>query len=254
MYPCNIDKMESYDSKKLVTLFNEDKQEATNNATKYVIDNLFKFHDDTYGYIKDGNVVIQKSIHSILSAMPKQLKGQFIESPIFYDQRSDIDMRCCVDRKKRIVNTFPLQKFNPTEDKRFEKIERILTFISKCVCVGKQDKSKFMNTYIKKLLHNRRTKVIPFLYGSQGRGKSTFIKILKKLLGMKRVQPLTMQNWADKFTSFVEGFQLLFTEENIDVNGGKNQISEQLYNLAINMMKTVGTDDDVSFFGIRVYA
>jgi hypothetical protein len=264
----NIDMSENFDLEKLQKLYEEDskienfskiKKEDIQEIIKtkslkskeYMMKRVFKLSSDEYAYVTDGKLIIQQGIKNIERCIPKPLLQYFQTSPIFYKKDSNPKMKM-IDHEKRILNMFPQMEFKKKKievtEKQKKQLELWYKFLDKVICDGKKDKKHFMMAYIKSMLYNRRTYVIPFLHGKQGHGKSLFIQFITTMLGLSRCQGVDMECWSEKFSSFVDSKQFLYTEETVDIF---NTIIEAQYEKAINKMKTICTESTASIRAMR---
>jgi hypothetical protein len=244
-----------FDINKLNEKIEYDEDDESEEKTKKIMKHpifkmIFKIHEGQYLYItKEKEIVIRKCIKHETDSLPKKVLSLWKTHCLPYTVEENVASRKIVDHEKRVINTYPQPRFLPTEDKiDMEKIQPFLDFLWNNVCLGKQDKIKWISIYIKMLVHDMKTLAVPYLYSpEQGIGKSLAINIISEIIGERRTQPVSMQNWSEKFNSYVNSF-LLTTQESKDENLNSSSTD---YSNAIENIKNCCTESKVQVRKMR---
>ena len=207
----------------------------------YLNSHLFKNEDDTIAYYKDDKLIItrEKYLNFTIKAIEKPLYTAWLKSTNFYSIIQDPKAEWEIDHEKLKINSFPQPRFKETE--LDEKIDLSLSKKLIFDLWGRKEKkdSILIINYLKWLLKSERTQYIPYLLGEEGHGKSTIMKMIRALVGMKRYKPVTLEQWSKNFNSHLTDSFFLATDETPELN---TPAQRSMVSQAIEKMKNNSTE------------
>lgn len=210
----------------------------------YLNERLFK-NGVCYMFVNDeGELKTYKSGEFVEWKMiDKNLRKWFEEEVEPFKMICDIN-KTMVDIENRTINTFPLPRFNAKNikvDKENLFVKTWLSYAKDTICGGDIELYDWTLDYVSFICQNKRTHMIPYLFGLEGTGKSLFIKSLVNLVGRKRARKATVKKFASEFTAFKQGSQLIYLEET--VNQKSKGSAMMYYGEAITVIKDDCTEE-----------
>lgn len=207
---------------------------------EYMKSGIFR-GNESYYYVEKGKLVSfhDKNKPQFMKCLPKILLKYYDSEILPYELAYEINSKKIIDTEKKLINTFPLQRFdkNKLEDVKSnsEWVQFALKFLKSRCCNNQDNLFEWLCDYGSYLVRNKRTEVIPYLYGDEGLGKSLTILMFRSLIGENRCCKANMKKFASEFSSFKENAQLIYVEETVDLKKQPGAfIGESLSNMKDN--------------------
>ena len=120
-----------------------------------------------------------------------------------------------------LMPQLPWKKLNISKytTKQWAVIGKVLFTIFNTICNQEQDKFGFFISYLNQICNLKRTKIIPFMVGNEGTGKTSFINLMKRMLpGL--VFMGSIDTLEEKYNLYLQTSYLIVLNETPKLKGG----------------------------------